>query len=89
MVRIRASRSVDHIAVPDGRNVTLRSRTWRAAVGAGPGGLGWTYRHPTRVDLSSPEGAVMRTRVIDHVMVLRVAAALLLLAARLTRRNHR
>lgn len=88
-MRVRASRSVDQVAAPDGRTLTLISRTWHAGVGKGPIGVAWTYRHPNRIELSAPAGDVHRVRMIDHVMVVRAAAAVLMLVASLTLRRHR
>jgi hypothetical protein len=80
---------VDHVAGPAGHTATLNSRSWRAAFSAGPVGIAWTYRRPTSVELPQPDGDAVRVRVIDHVIVVRTAAALLLLVARLIRRRQR
>lgn len=85
MMRLRTSTSVERLSAPAARTLALTSRTWIAAAGVGRAGVAWSYRCPVRVEVSSPHGDA-RAGVTDHVMAVRVAAALLLLAVMLTRR---
>lgn len=85
---MRASSGVHHVAAGGDRVVTLHSRSWSAVAGAGPMAVAWAYRWPASVELSEPDGAAGRVRLIDHVMVARTAAVLLLLFAKLIRRTH-
>ncbi len=67
----------------EGRTFTLMSRSWSVRLATPWGGLGWVYRAPVAVRSSSEVA-----RIRDHVMVARVAAALLLtLAALIARRR--
>ena len=87
MLRLRASRAVDHVGAAEGRTVTMTSRTWGTAVRVGAVGLAVAYHRPLSVAVDTPGGVTLRARVTDHIMVGRAAAVLLLLAVRLTRRR--
>ena len=80
MVRIRRVEGRRH--VPADPEITLVSTTWTISLGGGGLWVGGRYQGPRRV-----ESAGSSIPILDHLLIARVAGAILLLAAVAYRRT--
>lgn len=85
MIIRRRSRSESIEAA--GTVVTLVASTWTVAVGGRRGGIGWSYRRPSRVELDGRR--TDRRLVPDPVVLARLTGIVVLAAASLAKRLTR